>query len=338
MNTPHLPAPYVQLPVTLSMPSPDSVDTQLRLVPEGGQTYQDCVRLQDKIDLMAKMPTIETLGKLIPGGRQFSHVFTNTYITYAVNDHWQQTEEAVFFVDSAYAGIQPRCFYYPAGTWIIHGTGEIGCGLLSLISTIFGCDLRSAYSWFAGECAISLGDCDVPQMGLAFQDAFIECPTHYGPALVPPHPILGYPRNSLRFTTEFGQNSFWFGVWFVGLEPIGLFCSPVIDAKSNRLEWKFVRPPAKGMLFNKHRIYQEPILPVLICDSLDLAAEHQNSPEFVATWAGGTEYVSEIDWPSLAGRDVTFVTSADQGDTYVVGAELRTIFNRLGTTLECCEA
>lgn len=326
-------APNLNMPPSLS-----SDGALLPLSPRGNQTFQDVIRLRDRVARMAHVPPSEILAKVIVGGWQSGHSFTNGFVTYVTNDHSVNLDEPTFYGDQTYAANFLRRYFLSAGQWIICKTGEPGFGIISLICRVQGCGPESAYIWFARACGLSIDDCGVSQMGQEAHDVFVECPSLYSTPLAHAHPVLGTPRTWTWFTTELGQNSVGYGVWVVNSQPVGLFCSMVFDAKSRQPKWKFVRPPACAMLFNRHRLHSEASLPVLICDSLELAAEHQTSPEFVATWAGGTEYVSEIDWPSLAGRDVTFVTSADQGDTYVVGAELRTIFNRLGTTLECCEA
>lgn len=307
---------------------------QLWQSPAEGQTYQDCVRLLDKLKLMATSPSIETLARLIPGGRKSGNVYTNGYISYVIEGHYQWIEEPTFFADQSYALSQPRQRYCCAGEWTVHCSGGTGHGIIPLIEKLSGCDVRAAYAWIAQECGASLEARDVPQMGLGPQDNFIATPYLYELPPTLSHPTLGQPQHWCWFKTEFGQDSFWFGVWVIDSQPVGLFCSLVFDAKSQRPEWKFVLPPAAAMIFNKHRIRQEPTLPIFICDELELVAKFQDNHEYVTTWSGGKEHVMEMDWQLFAGRDVTFLMSKEHRDAYVTGDKLRAIFNRMGTNLK----
>lgn len=311
-------------------PSLYSDGSQLLRPPVGRQTYQDCVRHSDALERVAQTPSPQTLAKPIVGGWQSKSIFTNGCISFVMHDHTQYYEEPTYFNDQSYAGSQSRCYFRPAGMWCNYSTGETGFGILSLIGKILGCEFHSAQEWFARECGISLDDCDVSQMSIASQDCFIETPYTYGPMSQPVHPILGQPHKWCWFTTEFAQNSFGFCQWVIDAYPVGLFCSLVFDANSKMPEWKFVRPPAAAMIFNKHRIRQEPTLPIMICDTLELAAEFKDHQEYVTTWSGGKEHVSMIDWQLLAGRDVTYVMSEDHPDTYKTCHMLHEAIRRVG--------
>jgi len=272
---------------------------QLSLSLSDAQTPQDIVRLTDIVNLMASSPSNETLANLIPGGRMSGHVFTNGYITYVIEGHWQRIETPTYYPDGSYAQWQTRPFFHSAGEWNIRRTAETGKGIFTLTEKIDRCDPHSAFVRIARECGVMLNSSDVPQMGIAPQDRFIETPHNYGSPYLPPHPLLGHAQGCRWFKTAFGQDSFAYCKWNVQSQLVGLFCCLVIDAKSRAPVWKYVCPPASAMIFNRYRLRQESNLPIRIYDSLEVAVQLQYSSEYVATWSDGIEHVADIDWQQL---------------------------------------
>lgn len=326
------PTAAIQLPPLYSQRLDDD-SCQGWLDTRDGQTIQDRVRLMDTLCELTTPPPIKLLAKLIPGGWQDRQFFTNGTIFYALSDMSVAIVEPAYFMDQTYASSMPRNIIIPVNAWTNRVTGQQGRGAFSFVRH-FGADIERARAWIAEELGISINCRDVQQMGLAPGDVFIDSPDLYGACSPSPHPVLGLPKNATWFTSAFGKYSFLFANWAVNSQFVGLFCTLVLDAKLRLPVWKFVRPPAEAMLFNLHRILDEPSLPVYVFESLETAGQYQETPGVVATWAGGTDIVHEIGWGRLAGRDVTYFFDQSDYDSVVVGHELKKIFNQLGAELK----
>jgi hypothetical protein len=212
-------------------------------------------------------------------------------------------------------------------------TGEQGPNLLSLIAHTLGTTLQNAICWIAETLGIDIGALNVPQFEMPRNFDFTANPQVI--CMFPPlaHWLLGYPSHQYCFVTEFGNQSFNLSEWKMEGETVRLFASVCHAPRSGGFDWLFVRPPVEHILFNKHRLKCEHHLPVFIYDDILLAAQHATHPNFVATWSGEKSYTADIDWSLLSGREVTYVLSNENSDSYLMCDTLRDVFNGMQTEL-----
>ncbi|NVJ93339.1 MAG: hypothetical protein HWE34_16865 [Methylocystaceae bacterium] len=316
----------------------DGTSMPLLLQPVGDQSYQDCIRLQDILQTKADNPSIDVLKHIIHGGCFSNNVVLNDCISYAVNTHYMIVQESTTFLDGGCAGHQPRHRLILQGSWFNKSNGHSGNGIISLIREMRGCDTVSAYYVLADYYQIPIRRPNIPQAECSTTDVFIDNPSAYNALPLPNHPILGKPKEIYEFQNLYGVTSFVCCSWFFDGALVQLYCIYVRDALSGYPQWKFVRPPAGEMLFNKHRLSAEKDMPVHIFDCFEDAETHRNDRHFIATWAGMIEHVEFTDWRLLAGRDVTYTYDGSIYESTRLAPELRTKLSHLGVKLELWSA
>lgn len=311
----------------------DNTSNLLERLREPGQSKQDHIRLLDQIHFESELQKKDLLEKALPGWSREASFLVNGPILYTIKDCTRWETRQAFSKSGMSYGCGRFSFYYHSRTWVNLSNGATGIGIVSLLSHILGTHVLHVITWIAATLGIRIDTTNTQQIDMPPNHDFIGRPEILGPTLRPAHWLLGMPASEICFTTEFNSPSFILKEWREANEIVHLFCTLSRSNETGELCWAFVRPPVKDILFNRHRLYRERSLPVCVYEDIALAARDMNHPDYVATWSGEKDFAANIDWSLLANREVSYASSLESANSYIIGDELTRVFSQIGARL-----
>ncbi len=214
--------------------------------------------------------------------------------------------------------------------------GELrGQGTFSLVKTRLGCSDYETYLYCAKQYGISFAERKFIHRQSHKEKEFIPNSTFYRAdnhdSLLTD--ALGPPQNFFHIYTDYSQYSFSIWQWQFGEEEIVLFRTLTLNKMTGAIEWNFMSPPFKFMIYNKDLILRDVGKEIHIHDSI-ARADISNTSDSVGTWSGYLGLSDKLDWGFLKGRDVTYIFDNTKSDSLEIGAQLIEVFDKMNTPLK----
>lgn len=210
-----------------------------------------------------------------------------------------------------------------------------GDSLFSLVRTIKGCSDFEAFFYVSKILHVDLSEHDVVQYQSLNDENFVR-ESHAYPVTEKNNAgtLYGSLDKEYTFENDHGRLSFKLQVWNRDNELYQLFYSLQHCDRTGDKEWKFISPPIKYLIFNRHLIYKLKNNDVHIHDDIDRSDSSCSGVSIINTWSGDFSISSLLDWDFLKGRDVTYLFDEYNLKSTMICFQLIDKFSKLKTQLK----
>lgn len=306
----------------------------------GGYSFDFTKCLNDLVDLYPKLDTQDV-------AMSFFNVVTlspKSEITILKNVLTGCIENRYFIQDSYfrfYIRNSPSDGYLHRA-WYTYDDRYRGYGVFSLVQMFRGGSEVDTFN-FVAECLnFKAFVANIPQCSEYGGYSFIRESHAYPVSIFDSgiEGILGSKYNEYNFCNDNGKCSFYLREWRFNKQPLRLFLTLQQNNETRVRIWKYISPPFKFMIYNRHIIDKYKNREVIIHDQIERAriASSFDPKHLISTWSGDLSISSKLNWSFLKGRRVNFIFNKNDKNSMVIGAELIKTFKELGTTLSLYDA